>query len=234
MTMNKFAIITGASRGIGKSCAELFQHNNWTVINISRHASRQAHIINISIDLSNRDWPYEDTQKLQQCVSQADKITLIHNAAENHKDNLSNLTEQDFRRILETNVIAPQKLNHLFLPYMKPTSSIIYIGSTLSEIAVKNAFSYVTTKHAVAGMMKATCQDLAGTRIHTACICPGFTDTEMLHVQHTDQAMKSIINKISFKRLIRPEEIAEFIVFCADHPVVNGAVLHSNLGQVND
>ena len=42
-----------------------------------------------------------------------------------------------------------------------------------------HSFSYVVSKHALVGMMRATCQDLAGREIHTACICPGFTDTEM-------------------------------------------------------
>ena len=58
--------------------------------------------------------------------------------------------------------------------------SIIYIGSTLSEKGVANSCSYVTSKHAVVGLMRSTTQDLVGKGIHTACICPGFTDTEML------------------------------------------------------
>jgi 3-oxoacyl-[acyl-carrier protein] reductase len=63
---------------------------------------------------------------------------------------------------------------------MGPGSSVLYVGSTLSEKAVPGSFSYVVSKHAQLGMMRATCQDLMGTGIHTAMVCPGFTDTEML------------------------------------------------------
>jgi NAD(P)-dependent dehydrogenase (short-subunit alcohol dehydrogenase family) len=115
---------------------------------------------------------------------------------------------------------------------MKPGSAIIYVGSTLSEKAVPGSYTYVTTKHAMVGMMRATCQDLAGRDIHTACICPGFTDTEMLR-QHVQEEFMDLVRATStFNRLIHPEEIAETIFWAATNPVINGAVVHANLGQV--
>lgn len=232
--MNQFAIITGASKGIGKSCAELFKQQGWQIINISRHSTTLSGVINFEIDLSVRGWEQSHSELLTRAAGKADKICLIHNAAENHKDNIADLSELDFRRVLEINVMAPHLLNRLFLPLMKPGSSIIYIGSTLSEKAVSNAYSYITTKHALAGMMKATCQDLAGTNIHTACVCPGFTNTEMLRSHLTAKDIEIIRNKICAKRFIEPEEMAQLILFCADNPIINGAVLHGNLGQIGD
>lgn len=81
--------------------------------------------------------------------------------------------------------------------------------------------------------MRSTCQDLAGTGIHTACVCPGFTDTEMLreHLGNESAAVEAVCEQSTFGRLIQPEEIAETILFCAQNPVINGSVLHSNLGQ---
>jgi NAD(P)-dependent dehydrogenase (short-subunit alcohol dehydrogenase family) len=117
---------------------------------------------------------------------------------------------------------------------MAPGSSIIYIGSTLSEKAVANSYSYVTSKHAVVGMMRATCQDLANTGIHTVCVCPGFTDTEMLrtHVGEDADILKHIAALSTFNRLVTPEEIATAIQFAGQNPVLNGAVMHTNLGQI--
>jgi NAD(P)-dependent dehydrogenase (short-subunit alcohol dehydrogenase family) len=82
-------------------------------------------------------------------------------------------------------------------------------------------------------MMKATCQDLSGKQIHTACVCPGFTDTEMLreHVGHQQEVLTDIASASTFGRLIDPSEIAETIMFAARSPVINGAVMHCNLGQ---
>lgn len=151
-------------------------------------------------------------------------------------DSVVDLQASIFRNTLELNIVAPVKLNQLVLKKMLPGSSIIYIGSTLSEKAVKNAASYVITKHALVGLMRSTCQDLADTGIHTACICPGFTDTEMLreHLSHNPELLKLISNRVGAKRLIKPSEIAELILFCANHEVINGSILHAHLGQIEN
>jgi NAD(P)-dependent dehydrogenase (short-subunit alcohol dehydrogenase family) len=115
---------------------------------------------------------------------------------------------------------------------MAPGSSILYVGSTLGEKAVPNSFSYVTSKHASIGMMRSTCQDLAGTGIHTACINPGFTDTEMLREHVPADVMPQIAAMSAFERLIQPEEIAQTLLFAAQSPVINGATINANLGQV--
>ena len=81
-------------------------------------------------------------------------------------------------------------------------------------------------------MMRSACQDLAGRDIHTACICPGFTDTEMLRNHIPDEAMESVRAMSAYNRLIDPDEIAEALFWAASNPVINGAVLHANLGQV--
>jgi NAD(P)-dependent dehydrogenase (short-subunit alcohol dehydrogenase family) len=110
---------------------------------------------------------------------------------------------------------------------------VLYVGSTLSEKAVPESFSYVVSKHAQLGMMRATCQDQMGSGVHTALVCPGFTDTEMLrtHIGTGPGAEHAIAAMNSFNRLIRPEEIAELIRWAHHNPVINGAVLHANLGQ---
>jgi NAD(P)-dependent dehydrogenase (short-subunit alcohol dehydrogenase family) len=91
----------------------------------------------------------------------------------------------------------------------------------------------VVSKHAQLGMMRATCQDLMGSGIHTALICPGFTDTEMLrtHLGDDPEVEQAIAGMNSFNRLIEPDEIAELIRWAHHNPVINGAVLHANLGQ---
>ncbi|HET8710774.1 MAG TPA: SDR family oxidoreductase, partial [Spongiibacteraceae bacterium] len=164
----------------------------------------------------------------------SDQIVLVHNAGAIIKDSLPTLNLNAFKRVLDINVIGPAQLSHLLLPCMRAGSSIIYIGSTLGEMAVPNSCAYVTSKHALIGLMRSTCQDLIGTGIHTASVCPGFTDTEMLraHVGHSEEVLQTIAQGVIQKRLIEPEEIASTIYFCAQNPVINGAVIHANLGQV--
>ncbi|MCY4643445.1 MAG: SDR family NAD(P)-dependent oxidoreductase [Bacteriovoracales bacterium] len=226
-------IITGASRGIGKATAKLFLDHSYKVVNISRTPCPLEGIVNIPVDLACFD--EKALEGLDSILDEASQITLIHNAFRLEKDRVDNA--KALREVLAVNIEAPAKLNALIIPKMlakeKSGHSILYVGSTLSEKAVPKAFSYVTTKHAMAGMMKAGCQDMMGKGVHTALICPGFTDTEMLrdHAGLDENILRSMAQTNSYGRLIRPQEIAETLLFSATHPVVNGSVLHVNLGQ---
>ena len=229
----KTLIITGASKGIGFQVAKMAVEKSYRVINISRSDAAHASIENHNIDLAAPDAADKFALLVEELQIDG-HITLIHNAAELKSDSAANTATADFRHTLELNVVAPHILNQILIPKMTQGSGIIYVGSTLSEKAVANTYSYVVSKHALIGMMRSTCQDLANTGIHTACVCPGFTDTEMLraHVGEDAEIIESLSTLSTFGRLVTPEEIANTIVFAAENPVINGAVIHANLGQV--
>lgn len=233
-TVNKLLIITGGSKGIGHATTQHFMKQGYDVVNVSRSASSLEGVTQIVADLSDSDWPKQCGEQLQNLAKDRDQIALVHCAADLRKDSVREIEAESLQQVLQINVVAPTQLNRILLPHMKPGSSIIYVGSTLSEKAVPNSFSYVTSKHATAGLMKATSQDLIGSKIHTACVCPGFTDTEMLraHVGGSEEILASIASGNSFGRLIDGNEIAETIYFCAQSPVINGSVIHANLGQI--
>ena len=229
----KTAIITGASVGIGRATAELFQADGYDVFNLSRRACPVEGVTSISCDLSSDAAIASTTGELLTQVGDSDQVALVHNASQMLKDSVTDCTSDSLRSVLETNVVAVNSLNQRLLPAMPTSSSVIYVGSTLSEKAVPGSFSYVVSKHAQLGVMRATCQDLMGSGIHTALVCPGFTDTEMLrtHLGNDQSVIDSIAGLNSFGRLIDPAEIAGLIRWAHDNPVINGAVLHANLGQ---
>ncbi len=230
--MNKFLIITGGSSGIGYAAAVLFQKENYKVINLSRSEIPLKDAIHIPVDLSTSTWHEEVSSTFKTLLEDADQISLIHNASKMQSDNVENFDLHALRDVLEVNLVAPSILNKLTIPYMKRGSSIIYVGSTLSEKAVPQMSSYVTTKHGMIGLMKSTCQDLFGRFIHTACVCPGATETEMLqeYVQGNAEALKIMAGTLSENRLISSPEIASTLLFCAQNSVINGSVIHANLG----
>lgn len=232
--MKRTLVITGASKGIGLATATLFQEQGYQIVNISRSLCPLPNATQISGNLSDINWLAEHAEALKNSVEGSDSVSIIHCAAAHRHDQLANLDAFDFQQILQTNLIAPVQLSQLLLPLMPAGSSLLFLGSTLSEKAVAGACSYVTSKHAIIGMMRSSCQDLAGSGVHTACICPGFTDTEMLreHVGHSDEVLEQISQLVTFKRLIQPEEIAKTLLFCAENPVINGSVIHANLGQI--
>lgn len=225
-------IITGASKGIGKATAARFIANGDQVLNISRTPSEVKGVNNVILNLADSEAAASVALLVDSLAT--GEIHLIHNAARLVNDSVRDVDAETFRSIIDINIVAPQILNQALLPKMVRGSSIIYIGSTLSEKAVPNSYTYAATKHAMIGMMRATCQDLAGSGIHTACICPGFTDTEMLraHVGDSDEVLKMIGNMSSYSRLIEPVEIARSIEFAVANPVINGSVIHANLGQI--
>lgn len=230
--MSATLIITGGSQGIGKATAALFLENNWKVLNLSRSKNSEPKIINISVDLTKKGWEKQCHPLLQKQLAEKEKICLIHNACTLFSDTQLTCDLAKLQSTLEISVIAPTLLNQMIIPHMTKGSSILYVGSTLSEKGVPNTYSYITVKHAVAGMMRSTCQDLHGSGIHTACICPGFTETEMLQkrFEENPEHLKAITENLSEKRLIQPKEIAQLLYFSAINSVINGSLLHANLG----
>ena len=230
----KTLVITGGSKGIGLATARLFAAEGYRVVNISRSPIPLAGAVQLGIDIAQPDWATRHGDAVRAAVAGSETIALVHNAGLLTKDSVASVETAALHRALQVNVVACVQLDQLLLPVMGAGSSIVYVGSTLGEKAVAGSCAYVVSKHAQIGLMRATCQDLAGRGIHTACVCPGFTDTEMLraHVGHASEVLEALAGGVTFARLIEPEEIARTIRFCAQNAVINGAVIHANLGQV--
>lgn len=227
------AVITGASVGIGKSCAEAFLSDGFRVFNLARRKCPVNGVESIFCDLTDASSIEAACEQLRDAIASAAAVALVHNASQMRKDSTNDCASDSLRAVLESNVVGINSLNQQLLPLLPDGSSVLYVGSTLSEKAVGGSFSYVVSKHAQLGMMRATCQDLMNSGIHTALICPGFTDTEMLrtHIGTDPEVETGIAGMNSFNRLIEPSEIAELIRWSHHNPVINGAVLHANLGQ---
>src|SRR3990167_1787424 len=136
--------------------------------------------------------------------------------------------------MLNVTILSTTRLTQFLLPHLPSASAIIFIGSTLSEKAVPNNYCYIIAKHAVVGMMRALVQDIAGKHIHACCICPGFTDTEMLyeHFSFDEKRLMAAKAMVGDNRFIQPEEIASLIYYSTHNPIINGAIVHANLGQI--
>lgn len=226
-------VVTGGSAGIGAATARVFAGHGWRVVSLARRPCPVDGVTSVAVDFASADWERQVAERVVPVLG-GSTICLVHNAAVLEKDTALTLSTARMRAVLELNVVVPAVLNALLSPAMGPGSSILYVGSTLSEKAVAGTASYVTSKHALVGLMRATCQDAAPRGIHTACVCPGFVDTEMLraHVGGNVEILKSLSAMSGHGRLVKPDEIAALLYACATQPVVDGAVIHANLGQV--
>lgn len=232
--MKKVLVITGASKGIGLATAKQFIDQGYSVVNISRSACPLKDVVNLKVDLGQHDCLTKHGDEILDAVGAVDNLVLVHNAAMMTKDTVRDIQAEVLRQVLQLNVVAIAQLNTLLIPQMPRGSAIIYISSTLGTKAVANTHAYVVSKHAVIGQMRATCQDLAGSMIHTAAICPGFTETEMLseHLGANPGIYDQITATIAHGRLAQPSEIADTIWFASQTPVINGAIIDANLGQI--
>lgn len=234
--MKRLAIVSGASRGIGLATAERFLAEGYTVYSLSRSAPANPAVRHLAVDFASAAWQDVVSEQLGAEWQAAEQICVVHNAAVLDKDSARDVVADRFAEVLQLNVLVPSQLNQLVLPYMQAGSSVVYVGSTLSRKAVANSCSYVTSKHALLGLMRATAQDLQGSGVHTCMVLPGFTETEMLreHVGNDDSILAALAETVLLGRLAQPQEIAEVVYFSSQNPALNGAEIDANLGQVEN
>lgn len=224
-------VITGGSAGIGLATARRFAAAGWRIVNLSRSPIPMENAVQIKADFADPDWTAQVAPPLREALPAGGRICLVHNAGSKHAGPVTAVDAASLRECLEINAVAPALLNLLVLPSMAAGSSILYVGSTLSHRATRGMAAYTMSKHALAGLMRSTAQDLAGRHIHTACICPGFTETDMLRTYGAD-AMRHLAGLVTQDRLIDPDEIARTLLFAADNPVVNGSMMMADLAFI--
>ncbi len=229
----RVAVITGSSVGIGAAIAARFVAEGARVFGLARRPCPIDGVESVEVDLGDLAAIDAVIGRLLGAIERPVELHLIHNAAVMPQDSTVELRGAEVERALRINLVAPMLLTAGLRPRMGAGSSVVYIGSTLSEKAVPGRATYVVSKHGIVGLMRATAQDLFGQQIHTACVCPGFTDTEMLRpvLDANPELREAVLRMVSFGRLIDPEEIADVVTFVARTPALNGAVLHANLGQ---
>ena len=137
----KSVLITGASAGIGLQTADTFAKAGYQVINLSRRPCPLESVTHISCDLSEPSFLAQIDDQLTTLLSGSESVVLIHNAAKLANDTTMETDSEHFRQVLEINLVAPNTLNGFVLPFMQSGSSVLYVGSTLSEKAVPGSFS---------------------------------------------------------------------------------------------
>jgi len=201
---NKFVVITGASRGIGKSLMLRFQSEGAQVLGLSSK----------EYDLSNR----EDIKSLADCLSDLPKVDiLINNAGINKIDNIEDISLKDYDNIMRVNVEAPFLLSQAVVPKMIENKSgkIINITSIFGHCTKEQRMSYTTSKYALSGMTKTMSVELAPHNILVNSVAPGFTETDLTRQVLGQEGINEVSKQIPMRRLAQPKEIANVVMFLA-------------------
>jgi len=214
---NKFAVVSGASRGIGRAIAELLLELECQVLITGTGSAPTwcARIKNCrfySVD-------FNDAKKLQKFLKDVDAIpqvdVLINNAGIHVPEPVSEIKDDNWERILQVNLSAPMALTRQVAGKMKKArqGKILNISSIAGIISKPGSGGYSASKAGLIGLTRAAALDLAPYSITVNCLCPGHSQTGMIDRVLTDRQKKEFEGNIPLGRFADPREIAQFAVF---------------------
>ncbi|MBP3841299.1 MAG: SDR family oxidoreductase [Bacilli bacterium] len=224
--MRKNVLVTGSSRGIGKSIAIEFAKNGYDVIinyNLNEIEAKKAleevskyndNSIIVKCDISNEDEVKEMSQIINEKYGKLD--SLINNAAVANDSIFLDKSKEDFMNVYETNLIGPFLCTKYLSSLMNDNSSIVNISSTNGiDTYYPYSADYDASKAALISLSNNIAVELAPIRVNT--VCPGWVNTDMNKELDLDY-VKSEEEKILLKRFAEPEEIAKTVLFlCSDN-----------------
>lgn len=237
----KTALITGASRGIGRAAAKVFSSTGYRVIINYKNSEAEAkslceelphsHIYRADISNSSQVKAMFDYAK----KSFGGVDVLVNNAGISHIGVFQLMDDNEIERLLNTNLLGAVLCSKYAVKDMIPKKSgnIINISSMWGEVGASCEVVYSASKAGIIGFTKALAKEVGQSGIRVNCISPGVIDTDM-NKELDAQTIAELINDIPLNRLGTPEEIAKIALFLAsdDSSYLNGVTIGANGGMV--
>ncbi|MBI3191013.1 SDR family oxidoreductase [archaeon] len=180
MKIKKVAIITGASKGIGKCLSDIFLKSEYTVINASRNRpSEKTNAIFIKTDVSEKESCRKLIQKVTRKFGRID--VLVNNAGVLHPDTIENLSDKTLKSNFQTNVFGAFFCSYFAAKQMikQKSGQIINISSSAGVSFREGILSYAASKWSVVGFSGALRLELQKHGVDVICFCPGGTKTQL-------------------------------------------------------
>lgn len=233
----KTAVITGASRGIGRAISvELAQLRYKLVLNYLNSEPTPINFpeittefITVPADISTKQG--RDTL-VQATIAKYGKIDLIvNNAGVYFRSNFPELTEESYDQTLNVNLKAGIFLTQSFLPHLNDSSSVIFISSINAFSGAAGGIDYVASKAALVGITHSLANELAP-KIRVNAIAPGSINTKMI-ANDSQEKRQQRIAETPLNRIGQPNDIAHAVAFLASPQAsfITGQVLHVNGGK---
>lgn len=244
MNQKKTVIITGASRGIGKSIALTFAHHNWNVVILSKTNNEEltktkqeieslgAQCLMYMGDVANKEFaPFvvEQTKKQFPTID-----CLINNAGISQIGLLTDFSPEDWDQMIGTNLSSVFYFSHAVIPHMvhEKSGCIINISSVWGEVGASCEVAYSASKGGMNAFTKALAKELAPSNICVNAISCGAINTSM-NQWLSKQEEEDLIGEIPMGRLGQPEEIASFAYMLATSPsYLTGQIIRMDGGWI--
>lgn len=239
----QIALVTGASRGIGRAIAVELASKGACVVGTATSDSGAAEIRSMLSTVGPRCAGLKlDVRDAQACASvvsdvegQYGPVSILVNNAGVTRDNLAlRMSEDEWDQVVDTNLKAVFRMCKLVMRGMMKArfGRIINITSVVGASGNAGQANYAAAKAGVAGMTRALARELGSRNITVNCVAPGFIETDMTKALPEAQRT-ALMNQISLGRLGQPEEIAAAVAFLASPAAgyVTGSTLHVNGGM---
>ena len=245
MSERKVALITGATRGIGKEIALELAKNGFDIA--VNYRSMQDDIENLKKEIEANNVRCEfveaDVSNFEQCesmiketIEKYGRIDVLVNNAGITKDGLiMRMKKEDFEAVIDVNLVGTFNVTRNVIPYMikQKSGRIINVSSVVGVAGNAGQTNYSASKAGVIGFTKSLAKEVASRNILVNAIAPGFIDTDMTKVL-SDNVKEGINAQIPLKRMGTPKEVAKVVKFLAseDSSYVTGQVINIDGGMV--
>lgn len=244
MLQGKCAVITGASRGIGREIAIKYAKEGANIVLNYRNSETEALQLKEELDKLGSDTlivkanvsNFEEAEKLiKEAKEVFGRVDILVNNAGITKDNLiMRMKEEDFDSVIDVNLKGAFNCLKAVTPIMirQKSGKIINMSSVVGVIGNAGQVNYCASKAGLIGMTKSLAREIGGKNINVNAIAPGFIDTDMTKVLNEDQK-KNIMSQVPLKRLGQAEDIANLALFLASNQsdYITGQVIHVDGGM---
>lgn len=221
---DKVAIVTGASRGIGRAIALELAREGARVAFTYQKSDEQAKsllkeledagsvALSFKGDVRDLDLAKEFVEQVKSYFGQLD--FLVNNAGITRDKALMNMEKEDWEEVIDTNLTGYFNMSRsCIVTFLKQKSgSIVNISSISGISGIARQANYSASKAGIIGLTKALAKEVASYNIRVNCVAPGFIDTDMTNAMKDDVKEKSK-NNIPFGRFGTPEEVAKAVSF---------------------
>ncbi len=239
----KHVLVTGGSRGIGRSIVERFAGDGAEVVFFFRdNAQAAAEVVDAAraagLKVAAEQVDIRDAKAcaaaVERMVERLASIDVLVNNAGVIRDNLLALLEpEDVRLVLETNVEGAFNVTRAVVPHMiaRRAGKIVNLSSVAGDKGGRGQTNYAASKGAINALTRALAAELAPRRITVNCVAPGVIETEMSQ-DIRERAGDEVKSRILLRRFGQPEEVADAVWFFASRyaDYITGQVLHVDGG----
>lgn len=241
--MKKVAIITGASKGIGREIAKTLAKNNIQVIanyfkseDEARKLREELLTENIEIDIVKADVSKrEEAKKLVEYTFKKYNAIdiLINNAGVSEYKLFTDETDEDWDRIINTNLYSAFAMCQEVIPTMinKKEGCIINISSVWGMVGASLEVLYSISKAGMDGLTKALAKELGPSNIRVNSIAPGIINTKMIE-NLREEELDQIKEEIPLEKIGKPEDIAKCVKWLVEDNYTTGQVISINGGWI--